>query len=125
MIAQQRHPAAERAGHTCSDQARTGDLGETQIPDALDGRRRRSRPLAADHLWALSRRIPEQDRHLAAETVEVRLDDLEHESGGTCRIEGVAAPIEHCHRALRGEPVGRADHAERALELRPRGEGHQ
>ena len=39
----------------------------------------------------------EQDRHLAAGPVQVRLDDLQHEAGGDGGVEGVAAALQHRH----------------------------
>jgi hypothetical protein len=44
----------------------------------------------------------------------VRLDDLQDEPGRDGRVERVAPSLEHRHPGLRGEPVGRRDHPERA-----------
>ena len=125
VVAQEGHPSAEGAGHAGGDQAGPWDLREPHFADVRDGRMCRRRPLAGDHFRALARGVPQEDRHLAAETIEMRFDDLEHEPGGARRIEGVAAAIEHRHRALGGEPVRRADDTERALDLRPSGESHR
>jgi hypothetical protein len=62
------------------------------------------------------------DRHLAAETVQVRFGDLEHEPGGHRRVERVTAPLEYGHARRGGEPVRGGHHAERARQFRPGGE---
>jgi hypothetical protein len=53
----------------------------------------------------------------------MRLDDLQHEGGRDTRVEGVAAPLEDAHADRGRDPMRRRDDAERAIDLRPRGEG--
>jgi hypothetical protein len=47
----------------------------------------------------------EQAGHIATRPVEVRLDDVKHESPSHRRIEGVTAPFEHGLGGCRGQPV--------------------
>ena len=60
---------------------------------------------------------PEHGRDLAARSVQMRLDDLQHEPRRDGRIEGVAPALEHRHPRLRREPVRRRDHPEGAAQL--------
>src|ERR1019366_3061859 len=67
--------------------------------------------------------IESDHRDLAARAVQVRLHNLEHESGGYRGVECVAALFQHRHAGRRGEPVGRCHHAEGSGQLRPGREG--
>ena len=87
-----------------------------------DGGLGRRRTLAADHLGLALAHVVEDDRHVAARTVEMRLDHLQREGGGDGGIEGVAAFLQRRHADGGRDPVGRGDHAERALDLGPGGE---
>src|SRR5262249_36999740 len=64
----------------------------------------------------------ENDRHVAAGPVEMRLDHLQREGGRDRGVEGVAALFQHRHTDGGADPVGRGDHPQRALDLPPRGE---
>src|SRR6266699_3857407 len=125
MVAQERQPCAQAAGHTSGDEPRAWDLLEAHRPNLFDGRRLRRRALAAYDLDLSDGRIPKDDWDLASQSVEVRFDDLQDESGGDSGVECVSTPLEHRHRARGGEPVGRADNAERALDERSGSELHQ
>src|SRR6266581_4278505 len=76
-----------------------------------------------DHQGLLALSAVEDDRDLPAEPVEVRLDHLQDEPGGDCRVEGVAAALQHGHAAGGGEPVGGGHHPVGAAQLRP-GDDH-
>lgn len=62
------------------------------------------------------------NRGIAAEAVQVRLDDLQRKRGGNSGIEGVAAAFKHPHPHRARDPVRRCHDAERALDFWPRGE---
>jgi hypothetical protein len=64
----------------------------------------------------------EDDRHLAARPDQVRLDHLEDEAACGRGVEGIAATLQHRHGDGAGDPVGGGDGAERAADLRSRGE---
>ena len=124
MVSQQAHPPTKGAGHTRRDESGARHLAKAHLVDQIDRCRGRCGPLAADHLGLSARGVPQDDRHLATETVEVRLDDLQDKARGDCGVECIAAAVEHRHPALRGEPVRGADHSECAPQLRPGGELH-
>ena len=44
----------------------------------------------------------------------MRLDQLQHEATSDCRVEGIAASLQHTHGNLRGKPVGGRHDTERA-----------
>src|SRR5262249_61869513 len=97
---------------------------EAERAEVLDGRRRRQHALAADRLRPTALGAPDQDRHVAARSVQVRLHDLEHETRGDRRVEGVAAALEDAHAGGGSQPMRRGNRAEGAAKLRPCGE-HQ
>ena len=80
------------------------------------------RALAANHLGAAALDIVDDDRHVAAGPVQMRLDHLKRERSGTSGIEGIAAALQDAHADRRGDPVCGRHHAESALDLRTRGE---
>ena len=82
------------------------------------------RTLAADDLdGSALAGVVDNDRHIAAGAVEMRLDHLQRERGGDRGIEGVAALLQDSHAHGGGDPMGRRDDAESALDLGPGGEG--
>ena len=93
-----------------------------ELVEALDRRGRGRDSLPAEHAHLVSLDGVEDRGHLAARPVQVRLDDLQDESGRARCIERVPAPLEHRHPGLRGEPVRRRDHPEGAAELGASGE---
>jgi hypothetical protein len=114
VVAQQGHPAAERARHDGGQEARAGHHGEAQLLHALDGHGGGRHALAAQHAHAVFLRAIEHGGQLAARPVQMRLDDLQHEAGCRCRVERVAAFFEDRHRGRAGQPVRRRHHAESA-----------
>ena len=93
--------------------AQGASLAFTYQGEALGRRRRRIRPLAADH----HRRRPvaglEDDRHLAARAVVVRLQEVQREAGGHGGVDGVAALAEDVEAGLGGERVAGGNHGAR------------
>jgi len=123
VLAQQQHPRVERAGHDRRQQARAGHLFEPERGEVGERCARRIWALAANHDRRVRIGALEDDRHFAAGTVEVRLDDLQHEAGRDRRVERGAATLEHRHAGGRREPMGRRDRPEGAAQLGPSGEG--
>ena len=121
-VSQQPQPAAERAGHGGGEQPGARHHRQSLVPIAGNGRRGRCHALPGDHPDRLVFGIPEQDRYLAARAVQVRFDDLQHETGGHRRVGGVAAALEHAHADRGAEPVGARHHAEVAAQVGPGGE---
>ena len=124
VVAQQQHPAVERAGHDGGQQSGAGHLLEAHRGEARDGRVGRKRSLSADHLRRVRAGAQHDRRQFAARPVEVRLDDLQHEAGRDRGIERVAAALEHRHAGLCRQPVRGRDRAERAADIRSGGELH-
>jgi hypothetical protein len=87
-----------------------------------DGGARRRRALSANHFRLAASRVVQDHRHVAAGTVEVRLDHLQGERGRDRGIECVAALFQRRHPDGRRDPMGRGDHAEGALNFRARRE---
>ncbi len=77
------------------------------------------RALAADHLGAAAPDVVHDDRHVAARTVEMRLDHLQRECGRDTGIESVAALFQRGHPDRGRDPVGRGHDAESAFDFRP------
>src|SRR6202012_3658475 len=66
--------------------------------------------LAADDLRPPALRVMNQNRHIPARAVEVRLDNLQRESGGDAGVKGVASALENAHADRGRNPVrGRND----------------
>ncbi len=78
--------------------------------------------LAADHLGAAALGVVDNNRHIAARTVQMRLDHLQREGGGDAGVEGVAALLQNTHADRSGDPVRRGDDAEGAFDFRAGGE---
>ena len=100
MFPQHRQPPSERPGHAGCGESGAGNFRKAHAANSVDGRRGRRRPLPAYHLRLAARHIPEHDRHLAAEAVQVRLDHLQDKPRRGRRVECVAAALEHRHTAL-------------------------
>jgi hypothetical protein len=88
-----------------------------------DGGARRRRALAANHFRAPALGIVDDDRHVAAGAVQMRLDHLQRKRRGDAGVESVAAPLQYAHSDRGGDPVGGRDHPERAFDLGPGSEG--
>ena len=125
VAGEQLHPGAERARHARRQQARARDDVEAQVTHRRDARRPGRRALPAHDERAARLRVEGDDRDLAAEAVEVRLDDLQHEPGGGRRVKRVAALLQDRHPRGGGQPVGGGHHPEAAGQLLAIGERHR
>ena len=122
VLPQQDHPRPERSRHAGREQPAAGHQVEPQIAERLEGGGRGRGALPAQHEGLRTAGVVGDDRHLAAEAVQVRFGDLEHEPGGHRRVERVTAALQHGHARRGGEPVRGGHHAERARQFRPGGE---
>ena len=122
VVAQQQHPGVEHAGHAGGEQAGARHHVEGLAAVMRDGGGGRRRALAADHLDLALAHVVDDDRNVAARAVEMRLDHLQREGGGDRGVEGIAALLQGRHADRGGDPMGRGDDAERAVDLGPRGE---
>ena len=122
VIAQQQHPGFERAGNAGGEKPGAGHHLQAFALVMRDGCLRRRGALAADHLGAAALGVVDDDRHVAAGTVQMRLDHLQREGGGNTGVEGVAAFFQDAHADGGGDPVRRGHDAEGAFDFRPGGE---
>jgi hypothetical protein len=122
VIAQQQHEGIEASWHARREQAGAGDKIEAQLAEARHCGAGRSGTLAAYHLRATVLRIVDDDRHISAGTVQMRLHDLQDEGGRDSRVKGVAATFEHTHADRCRDPVGARGDAEGPLNFGPRRE---
>ena len=123
----QQQPGPERRGHARREQAVARHQVKTEITERFQRGSAGRRALAVQHEnparpGAAVRRGVADDRHLAADAVHVRLDDLQHQAGRGGGVERGATRLQHRHPGTGGQPVRRRHHAERARELRPGGE---
>ena len=118
MIAQHPQPGIEGAGHHGGEQSGPWHQVEPELPIGRDRGCLRRHTLAADHLDRVLAGAVQDDRQIAARTIQVRFDHLERESRGRCGVESVAAALEDGHAGCRGQPVRRRHHPERAEDLR-------
>ncbi len=123
VIAQQHHPALECAGHDRGQKPGARDQIEAEALVMRDGRGGGRDALAAEHLRLAALGVVENGGHVAARTVQMRFDDLQGEGCRHRGIERIAAPLQNPHADGGRDPMRRRDHAERALDFRPRGEG--
>ena len=122
VIAEQQHPGFERAGHAGGQKSGAGHHLELFALVVRDGCLRRGRALAADYFGAAAFGVMHDDRHVAAGTVQMRLDDLQGKGCGDSSVKRVAALLEDAHADGGSDPMGRGDDAERAFDFRPGGE---
>ena len=122
VVAQQQHPGVEHSRHAGREQPGARHDIEAELGEARDGRRGGRRPLPADHLRLAALHVVQNDRNVAARSVEMRLDHLQHEGRRNRRIESVAAFLERGHADRRRDPVRCGDDAEGAFDLGPRRE---
>src|SRR5207302_9301198 len=108
-LAEQQQPGVERSGNNGGKQSRSRYLVEAELAEALDRRCGRRCSLSAENLHLVAVGAVEERREVTARPVQMRLDDLERETGRGGGIEGVAAPLEHRHPRRGREPVRRGD----------------
>ena len=116
-VAEQEEPSAERARHAGREHAGARNELVAELMEPLDRGSGGSDALPAQSERLAASGRPEDRGHLPTRPVQVRLDDLQHETRRDGRIERVAAALEHGHPGLRREPVRRRDHPEGAAEL--------
>ena len=63
----------------------------------------------------------EHRRHLATRAAEVRLNDLQHKTGGYHSVERITTILQHRHTRRRRQPMRRGHHAVGPNQLRARG----
>jgi hypothetical protein len=122
VIAEQQHPGFKRAGNAGGKQAGAWHHLQALAAIMRNGRFCRRRALATDHLGAAAFGVMHDDRHIAAGTVQMRLDHLQREGGGDAGVERIAALFQRGHPDRGSDPVGRGDDPERAFDFRPCGE---
>ena len=126
VLAQQLDPAAESPWDDRGQRAGAGDQLEPELVAVpLDRRRPRRGALRAEDERPVTLHRPDEGREVAAGAVEVRLDDLQRESGRDGGVERVPALLEHGHPGCRREPVRRGHHPERPAQLGSRREAHR
>jgi hypothetical protein len=119
VVAQQQHPGFERAGNAGREEAGAGHHFQSLALVMRDRRLGRRRPLAADDFGAATLDVMHDDRHVAARTVQMRLDHLQSKGGRNPGVKGVAAFLQRRHPDRGRDPVGRGHDAEGALDLGP------
>jgi hypothetical protein len=124
VVAKKRQPASESSRHTGCKQARSRNLVKSQGTEHVNRGCLGGWALPAYHLQPAARNIPQHDRDLATQSVQMRLNHLQNESGGDGGIECVASLFQDRHSALSRKPVGRAHHAKGSLQLGARCERH-
>ena len=116
VIGQQQQPGVDGAGDRRCQRPRAGHRRQTLVAEVRDGGAPRRRTLSAeDGGYAVGR--ADQGDQVAAGTVEVRLDEVEHECAGDGRVKGVAAALEDRLGDGGGDPVRRRAGAEGTLEV--------
>ena len=123
VVAQHDHPGVEHARHAGGKQPGARHHVEPEAAEMRDGGGGRRRPLAADDLDLALAHVVHDHRHVAAGTVQMRFHHLQRERGRDRGVERVAALLQHAHADRGGDPVRRSHDAERAVDLRARGEG--
>jgi hypothetical protein len=68
------------------------------------------RALPTNHLGLSAFDVMDHDRHVAAGSVEMRLDDLQRESCGHAGIDGVSASLENSHADRGRNPMRAGGH---------------
>ena len=122
VVAGDQQPGVDGAGHAGRQQAGARHDVEAQGMEGVDGGRRGRRALSADDPQPFLVRAPDERRHVAAGSVQVRLDHLQRETGRDRRVEGVAALFQHGHGGGRRQPVRRGGDAESAEQFGARSE---
>ena len=123
VITQQQHPGLECAGHHRGEKPGAGNEVEAFAAIMRDSGAGRRDALAANDLRLAAPHVVEDDRHIAAGSVQMRLHHLQREGRGDRGVERIAAAFKDAHADRRRDPMRRGDHAEGAFDFGPRGEG--
>ncbi len=118
VIAQHQQPCAKSAGHDRRQQPGARHEVKAQLTKPFERRGLRRHALTTDHLDAAFVFAVDEDRHLTAGPVQVRLDDLQHKSPRRRGIECIATSLENAHRSCRSQPVCGGSHSEGAFQFR-------
>ncbi len=105
------------------EQAVAGDQGDARFAEILDGGPGGRRALARDADGLAGPWVINEDGHLAADAVILRLEDGKGQTGGHGRIDRVAADRGHAHAGCRGQIVAGSDHAAAAHHHGPGSKG--
>jgi hypothetical protein len=97
VVAQQREPGADRAGHGRREQPGAGHEVQAQVPEPPRGRGLGRHALSAQDTRGRVGRGHEDRGHLAARPVHVRLGHVQRERRRRGRVEGVATTFEDRH----------------------------
>ncbi len=123
VVAQQQEPGVDGGGHRGGQRARAGHQFQALGAVVLHGGSGRGRALAHQHdRRAGLLRGDEDAGHVAAGTVQVRLDDVQHEGARRRGVERVAAAFQHRLGGRRRQPVRGRAHPEGALQRGTGGE---
>jgi hypothetical protein len=116
-------PARDRAGHgeRRRQHAAVRDLGEAARVEPADARARRRAAGAVEVPHPIARRVVDQPERVAADARHVRVEDRERRARRDRGVHGGAARLQRLDPGLRGERVGRDDHAARRHGDRPAG----
>ena len=98
VIAQQRHPGAKSTRHHSREIPGRRYKSDAIALVGFNCRCRRSNTLAAQQSGRSFSCRMEQDRYIAARTIEMRFDQLEHKAAGNRGIERITAPLQNAHR---------------------------
>src|SRR5690606_39910783 len=97
VVAQHGDPAAECTGYRGGQYPYAGNLFQAESAECLYGCVIWSGTLSANGAGFLLLLAPQQNGDIAAGASQVRLDDLQYETAGNRRVEGVAASFEDAH----------------------------
>ncbi|QTK82857.1 Hypothetical protein AT6N2_L2196 [Agrobacterium tumefaciens] len=106
VVAQHQHPSIEGAGDDCGEQPVAGDQLQSLSGVMPNRCATRGRALCADDFDLVLLFRIKHGRHIPAGAAQMRLDNLQDETGGDGGVEGIATPLEDCHTDRRGDPVG-------------------
>src|SRR5215472_7724206 len=88
VVTPKQHPSVEHAWNACGEKTSSRNHIESEAAKLCDRRRSGCRALPADHLRSIPPHIVQNDRHVAAWSIEMRLDDLQREGSRHSGIEG-------------------------------------
>ena len=100
-------------------EAVAGDDVEAQATEVVEGRALRHPALTVDRMDVLGLGLMDENRHLAADAVLVRLEHRQAEGDGRRGVDGVAAMLQHAEAGRGRQVVLARDHAVGAMHNRP------